>query len=363
MWEPGLTILNVTNPENPEFVRFISGPPNTWTLQVQIAEELMITSLEKIPKAFGGKDDDNYKEGVLIWNVSDPIEPRLLSHFKTQGTGTHRNFYNGGNYTYLAAGCPGFEGNIFSCVNISDPKNPIEASRFWLPEQWSDGDAKAGRKGISLHGPAHIENNRAYLPYGQGGMVILDIEDRYRPKIITRFDFGSNFGSKLGVHTVLPRIEKHIAIINSEAIAENGEENLNYTAIVDINDERNPRLISLFPIPEPPSNTPYKNFVVKGGRFGPHNQHHYQDIDILEKNLDLVYLTYFNAGLRIYDITDVFLPREIGYFIPEDPTKRLGLLPRKGLVAQSEDLIVDSRGYIYMSHKNQGIYILKRKER
>jgi hypothetical protein len=43
MWEPGLFILDVTDAENPEFVRFIAGPPNTWCLQVQVAGDRMIT--------------------------------------------------------------------------------------------------------------------------------------------------------------------------------------------------------------------------------------------------------------------------------------------------------------------------------
>jgi len=31
-------------------------------------------------------------------------------------------------------------------------------------------------------------------------------------------------------------------------------------------------------------------------------------------------------------------------------------------VVQSEDVLVDRRGYIYISHKNQGIYILRLKK-
>jgi len=71
-----------------------------------------------------------------------------------------------------------------------------------------------------------------------------------------------------------------------------------------------------------------------------------------------VYLTYFNAGLRIMDIADARLPREVGYFVPPDPTRRYGTLPKK-LVVQSEDVLVDARGYIYLTEKNQGLWILQ----
>src|SRR5215831_18019467 len=53
LWQPGLTILEVTEPSRPRFVRFIEGPANTWTLQVQIADGRMITSFEKIAPGWG----------------------------------------------------------------------------------------------------------------------------------------------------------------------------------------------------------------------------------------------------------------------------------------------------------------------
>ena len=80
----------------------------------------------------------------------------------------------------------------------------------------------------------------------------------------------------------------------------------------------------------------------------------------MEDRDDRVYLTYFNAGLRVYDIRDPYLPREMGYYIPPDPKIRRGPLP-KTLVVQSEDVLVDSRGYCYLTDKNHGLYILRLK--
>ena len=67
---------------------------------------------------------------------------------------------------------------------------------------------------------------------------------------------------------------------------------------------------------------------------------------------------YFNAGLRIYDLSDPVRPFEVAHYIPADPEKRLGMLP-KTLVTQSEDVLVDRRGYIYMTDKNHGLHILR----
>ena len=128
--------------------------------------------------------------------------------------------------------------------------------------------------------------------------------------------------------------------------------------IVDISDEKQPRLISLLPLPEPPPESGLKNFYEKAGRFGPHNHHHPNHQACLEDRDDIAYLTYFNAGLRVYDIRDARQPKEIAYFVPADPKTRIGTKPTK-LVAQSEDVLVDRRGCIYLSDKNHGIHVLR----
>lgn len=243
-------------------------------------------------------------------------------------------------------------------VDISDPSKPVEKGRWWIPEQWEAGGGVTNKR-VHLHGPAYPVGNRAYLPYSGGGMVILDISDISLPKLVSRLEFSPPFNDRLPCHTVLPLPRRKLAMVSSEAIAEECQEPLNYAGIVDISDEKNPRLISLLPIPAPPENSPYKNFAEKGGRFGPHNFHHFQNQPHLEDRDDRVYLTYFCAGLRIYDISDPYLPREIAYYIPPDPKERIGIMPRAKLVVQSEDVIADKRGYIYITDKNHGLQILR----
>jgi hypothetical protein len=79
----------------------------------------------------------------------------------------------------------------------------------------------------------------------------------------------------------------------------------------------------------------------------------------VEKQADLIYLTYFNAGLRIYDIKNPRAPKEVGSFMPPTPTKRYGPLPYDKLVSQTEDVLVDTRGNIYITDKNWGVFILR----
>lgn len=358
LWHRGWSVLDVTNPTAPEYVRFIPGPENTWTIQIQVAEGKMVTALERIAPGWGGAKGQPFSEGVLIWDVSDPRRPRQIGHYRTRSTGTHRNFYDGGSLVHVAGGAPGFDGKIYQVVDASDPGNPRELSRFWLPEQEQNSPKSSAK--LSLHGPVHVEGNRAYLPYGDGGGIILDVSDIEAPRMVSQLAF-QGLCSRQGIHTYLPLPHRKLALINDEAIQENGEESLNLAGIVDLTNEQEPRLISLFPLPAPPPESGFKNFFEKGGRFGPHNQHHPNHQPCLEDRDDIAYLTYFNAGLRIYDIRDPRTPKEIACFIPPDPKERIGTKPSR-LVAQVEDVLVDRRGCIYISEKNQGLYILRLKE-
>lgn len=355
LWHRGWSVLDVTDPAAPEFSTYIPGPENTWTIQIQVADGKMVTALERVAPGWGGNEGQSFSEGFLIFDVSEPAKPRQLGHFRTGSTGTHRNFYDGGNLVHAAAGAPGLAGNIYRAVDISDPAAPREVGRFSLPEQ-AEGAPNTGAK-FSLHGPAHIEGDRAYLPYGDGGGIILDIADQAQPRMVGQIFFRGITATQ-GIHTFLPLPRRQITLINDEAIRENGDENLNMAGIVDIGDEKQPRMLSLFPLPAPPPQSGLKNFYEKGGRFGPHNHHHPNHQACLEDRDDIAYLTYFNAGLRVYDIRDPRMPKEIAYFIPGDPKTRVGAKPTK-LVAQTEDVLVDRRGFIYISDKNHGVQVLR----
>lgn len=358
-WHSGWSIIDITDISNPRFVRFIEGPENTWTLQVQIADGRMITSMERIPPGWGGDPDGSYDEGFIIWDLSDPENPERQGDYRTGGSGTHRNYYDGGRYVHATALPDGYDGHIYQIVDIDDPLNPVEISRWWVPGQWLEGGEGGLPNSTFLHGGAYVKGDRAYLPYSAGGFVILDISDKTKPQLVSDLKFSPPFLDFIAVHTALPLNGKELVVVNSEAIREGGDEPLNHAAIVEISDEKNPRLISIFPLPAPGEHAPYKNFYEKGGRFGPHNQHQPQNQPCLYQGEDLVFLTYFNAGLRVYDIQDPRMPKEVAYFVPPDPKVRLGPLPETALVGQTEDVLVDARGNIFISDKNHGIYILR----
>src|SRR2546428_2192100 len=219
LWHRGWTVLDVTDPAKPTVANFIPGPENTWTIQMEIGGDKMITALEKIGQGWGGNDAKPNDEGVLVWSLADPVRPKRLGQYRTGGTGTHRDFYSGGRYMHLAAGMPGYNGNIYVIVDISDPTKPVEVGRRWVPGQHAAGGEKGGRD-VSLHGPPYVEGSLAYLSYGSAGLVILDIADVAHPKLLGQLPYTPPFLGFIGVDNVLPLAAPQIAVVESEAIPE-----------------------------------------------------------------------------------------------------------------------------------------------
>jgi len=358
LFHRGWAIFDVTDPTNPQMLKFIEGAPNTSSWQLDVADGLMITSYDSLSRGWGGDPDQpRAPEAVLVWSLEDPLNPRQIGSFTTGG-GTHRNVYPGGRYMHLASELPGYRGHAYQIVDISDPTNPVEAGLF-ATAGMRETDSVPYDQG-RLHGPAQIRGNLAFLPFGGSGFIIADVADPANVREISRLDFGPLFGpTHLSVHTSMPYLERGLAIVNGEAIAEQCDEALNFAGLVDISDLEQPRLIANFPLPQPPEGEPADYFCTHGGRFGPHNQNELQHNPLVKRQDDLVYLTWFNGGLRIYDVSTPRNPQEVGWFLPPDPRERRGPLPRSALVTQSEDVLVDIRGNIFVSHKNQGIWVLR----
>jgi hypothetical protein len=105
------------------------------------------------------------------------------------------------------------------------------------------------------------------------------------------------------------------------------------------------------------------SFCSRGGRFGSHSSH---------ENMTPIYygrvlfVTFFNAGLRALDVRDPLSPKEIGFYIPattEQTDKRcVGAAgaERCKVAIQSNNVEVDDRGYVYVVDRaNTGMHIVE----
>ena len=99
-----------------------------------------------------------------------------------------------------------------------------------------------------------------------------------------------------------------------------------------------PLPVATFHVPRDPSGR-------TGGRFGAHQPHEYVGPD------NLVYAAWFSGGLRVIDLSDPYRPREVGHYTPRPvPGERY---------AQSNDVFVEERGFIYLIDRVRGLDILR----
>jgi hypothetical protein len=246
-------------------------------------------------------------------------------------------------YAYMSGSEEGWNDQFFMIVDLSDPSRPREVGRWWMPGQHAAGgeqlDLPPGR--ISKLHHAIVRGDRAYCGWWDQGLVILDISDKERPQLVSHLDFGAYQSGC--THTPLPLPGRDIVVVTDESTANETREVAKHTRVVDIADERHPKEIARFPVPG-------GTFPVRGGRFGPHNLHEMRPGALQDSNT--IYATYFNAGVRVFDLTEPTVPREIAYFVPEAPQGKQ--------TAQMNDLIVDANGLIYASDRfGGGLYIFE----
>jgi hypothetical protein len=371
----GLSVTDVTDATQPKLVKFLPGPAGTGSYQISLHDNLLVwgmsrpLTLEQTSGATARRrvfeprapENRSYQEGAQLWDISDPVNPKFLSRWEGGAIGTHRNGYPGGKYAFMTSTVPGFSGNILAIVDVSDPLHPKDVSKWWYPGQ-KEGEQPASSVVASFHGPANVSPDGKMISTGYTPSVInLDISDIEHPKLIGEAVMSPPFADvgTQSVHSVLPLWDRKLLFANSESLRVECKEGLQWGALFDNSNPARPMLISTLPIPVPPANAPFKDFCNKGGRFGPHNTNQEIHLPDVEKPGNLIYLTYFNAGLRVYDTELPRLPKEVGWFVPPNPAQPI---PSQGgmlTVNQTQDVLVDTRGYIYITDSAWGIWVLR----
>jgi hypothetical protein len=120
--------------------------------------------------------------------------------------------------------------------------------------------------------------------------------------------------------------------------------------MLDARDERHPVSIATMPAPG------VKQFIHSGGRCGAHNLHENPPGKGAWRSNDIVLGTFFNAGVRAYDVRDPYEPREVAWYVPPAPAGAPA-----GTV-QINDVFVDDRGVVFAVDRHAGgLYVLEMK--
>lgn len=400
----GTLIIDVTDPTVPKFVHHIPGPENN-----RGTSHARVCSGAELPNA-ASKDKiylvrPSGVEAQELWDVTDPTAPTLM-HTLTSGlVGAHKNWWECDTGTaYLISGVKDWKTEqMMQVFDLSNPDEPKHIRDFGLPETAPDfaGETSIGGK-EGIHGPISYQG-RVYVAWGTnvgGKLQILDRDklvngnpasaERFSPTKenleypeISLIDMQPNWGG----HTSFPLIgmdvpefakdtagsRRDFVFFVSEVFKEwcQGPRHLSF--VVDVTDTKSPWPVSSFQVPQASG-----DFCDRGGRFGPHGSNESFSPVFYNK---LVFLSYFNAGVRAVDVRDPFNPREVGHFIPKVeegsfaicstvPERLQGKVepnpakpgPENGCakVIQTNNVEVDDRGFVYIVDRaGSGLHILK----
>jgi hypothetical protein len=371
IFSKGFSVIDVRDPKAPKFVAYHAAPHNTWTIHLQVADDLLLVIHNKDMFAQPElADEKNYYKGAVdhqadtkdgapdwsagmaVYDVSNPAEPRQIGFMPVGGTGLHRIFYTGGRYAYASALLDGFTDYIMIVIDLADPKKPELVGKFWLPGmnkaagEVANWPSRNGRYG--LHHPI-VQDDIAYCSWRDACLAVVDVKDKSNPKLITHKLWSPPFGG--GTHNALPLKKRNLLVVLDETVLDNQEDGFKPIWVFDNQVKSNPISISTFPAPSD------KDYLKVGGHFGPHNVHENRPGSFVSE--ELIFATYQNAGLRVYDIRDQFRPQEVGAFVAPAPVKWMDPRPNRPIVLHSSDVFVDKNALCYVTDFSAGLYIVE----
>jgi hypothetical protein len=336
----GTSIVDVSDPRKPRVITQIETPPGTHSHKVQVVGDVLLVNHERNPHEPDAKE---WSTGVAVYDIADPARPKQVSFIPSPGNGVHRMMYWEAPYAWISGTDTGYKERILTIVDLSDPGEPKEVGRFWLPGMHSaagETSTWSPDRKWSLH-HALVRGDRAYCGWWDGGLVILDVSDLTRPTLVSQLEFGADVSA--ATHTAFPLPGRDVVVVTDECLSDQPDSMRKQIRVVDVSDEANPRVVSTLPIPA-------GDYINRPGRFGPHNLHEMRPGTYQSDHI--VHVAYFNAGLRVFDLSDATQPREIAHFTPPPHGSATSL--------QFNDLTVAADGLIYVTDRVAGgLYILE----
>jgi hypothetical protein len=372
MFSKGFSVLDVRDASNPCAVNYIAAPPNTWNIHLQTHDDLLLVIHAKdmfaatefaderayYKGALGqkvgtadAKRERDWSAGLAIYDIANPATPRRIGFMQVQGGGIHRLWYTGGRWAYASALLDGFTDYIFITIDMTDPTEPREVGRWWIPGMNLAAGETPSWESTRRYGLHHaiVDGNNAYAAWRDAGMVVLDVSDRAKPIPVVHRNWSPPFGG--GTHNCLPLAGRELLVVLDEAVLDHQEDGLKLIWVFDNRVSTNPISIATLPTP---AEADYKS---KGGHFGPHNIHENRPGSFVSS--ELIFATYQNAGVRVFDISNAFRPMEIGALVPPQPNWLVDTRPNRARVIQSADVFVDAAGLIYVTDYNAGLYVIE----
>ena len=206
IFSKGFSVVDVRDPAKPRHVKRVASPPNTWTLHLQVHDDLLLVIHNKDMFAQAELSDEkayykgsvdhhakpeaaarDWSAGMAVYDISKPEDPKQIGFMPVEGTGLHRLWYVGGRWAYASALLDGFSDYILITIDMADPKKPVMAGKYWLPGMNTAAGEKAnwptknGRFGLHH---AIIRDDVAYCSWRDACLAVVDVKDKANPKLL-----------------------------------------------------------------------------------------------------------------------------------------------------------------------------------
>ena len=385
----GTSILDITDPAQPKYVWHIPNQTNKNSRSTSVVydykfdqsgRDYLIRNSEALTQGETGVDL-KYEIWDITTRDSDPSKISLVGEI----TGTPPNSCGRGcggkfimrahkgwwsqdtGYFYAASGEPGFRNIVVQIFDLKNPKAPKLVGRAWIPGL---KDGEAGYEGQYTHHPiVDEENKRLYVGYRNAGghAASFDISDPAKPRLVWSVDMNP---PHRGPHTVSPIVYDQVPNFGKSALprtyafivdeagggadmkpCNNGVRAASY--MLDITTETKPFPVSVWQVP-------VGNFCDKGGRFGPH-----QSADTVNGKINrftdkIAWIAYFNAGVRVVDLSNPYRLEELGYYLPKTNKNSYPISEGQPVAIQMNDVDIDHRGLAYaVDRVGTGLFILE----
>jgi hypothetical protein len=344
------TGVDVTDPRKPKVVVQTELP-----VMEMRSNSLEVTG-DIMAVAYQTPGVDMEKVGVELFDISTPENPKSISFFDCSGPhsrGVHQLWFADGEYVHFAGGSDDFvptnpkDDQFYRCIDVRNPSKPTEVGRWWYPgTREGDNEAPPPRhpqfdSGFRAHNTNVYPDrpDRLYMGYLDGGTFVMDISDKSSPQVIGSWNPHPPYPGF--AHTVLPLFSKDILIITDESIRDDAMDWPKLAWVVDARKEDNLVPIGTLPMP------PLEDFRTRGGRFGAHNLHENRPGPSFQSD-DLIFGTFFNGGLRVFDLSNPLAPKEVASFVPPKPDNSLVA------TAQINDVYVDENRTVYCVDRHAG---------
>ena len=385
---PGVVVVDVSDPTNPQATAYLNDPA-----MAEPWESLKVNEKRRLLAGVQANNGGGFEPGFAIYDVSgDCRHPKLLSSVNVEPPGPtavrgHAGDFAPDGQTYYGTGSATAPRGVYP-IDISDPTNPVLLAKWNFADTgWSTHDLSISSWGIP--GLLPEDGTRLYAAQTfnatfltSNGLVIVDVSEAQnrvpnpRPKVIGTVFWEDGRAAQMPTQV---RIKGRPYILFTDEAGSRGTGGANRAAacaaglpphgfarLIDISDETNPFVTAKLMLEvHDPANCP---FTVNDTPISFGYDAHYCTVDD-PKNGKLAACSYFQSGIRVFDIRDPYRPEEVAYYKPpavgsasrpgSNVAERIPFRTADWASSNSRFVKIKGVNYLWITSQDNGFQVLK----